>query len=89
MKESLSTSLTANDVHNYVSDISSDGVWVGEDIITTAANHLQRNICVYMSTSSTSPLVYSPQTAYSMLPPLRIAFYEPGHFKAVLNATGS
>ena len=88
LKESLSTSPTANDVHKYVSDISSDGVWVEEDIIATAADHLQRNIYVYMSTSSTLPLVYCPQTADSMLPSLCIAFYEPGHFKAVLNATG-
>ena len=89
LKESLSTSPTANDVHKYLFDMSSEGVWVGEDIIATAVDHVQRNIYVYMSTSSTSPLVYSLQTADSMLPQLRIAFYEPGHFKAVLNAAGS
>ena len=88
LKESLSTSSTVNDVHKYVSDISSDGVWVGEDIIATAADHLQRNIYVYMLTSSTSPLVYSPQTTDLMLPPICIAFYELGHFRAVLNTTG-
>ena len=40
LKESLPTSPTANDVHKYVSDISSDEVWVGEDIIATAAEWL-------------------------------------------------
>ena len=39
LKESLSKSPTANDVHKYVSDISSNEVWVGEDIIATAADH--------------------------------------------------
>ena len=39
LKKSLSKSPIANDVHKYVSDISSNGVWVGEDIIATTADH--------------------------------------------------
>ena len=65
-------------------NVSKDGTWAGEDVIVVTANYLQRQIHVYFASVTASPLKYSPQLA--TLPstlPILIAFYEPGHYRAV------
>ncbi len=61
--------------------ISQDGVWIGEDTIPITASYLQRDIHVYIATKRASPLVYS--SGSSALPPVLLAFFEPGHYRAV------
>ena len=65
--------------------IRQDGNWVGEDIIPVAAEYLKRDIHVFVAFANISPLVYSSSS--SVLPPVVLAFYEPGHYKSVLLST--
>jgi OTU domain-containing protein 3 len=60
-----------------------DKVWAGEDVILAAADYLQRDIHVFIAAEQASPLVYS--AGVTALPPVRIAFTEPGHYQAVLD----
>jgi hypothetical protein len=60
-----------------------DKVWAGEDVILAAADYLQRDIHVFIAAEQASPLVYS--AGVTVLPPVRIAFTEPGHYQAVLD----
>ena len=64
-------------------DIATDRFWPGEDIVLATAFCLQRAIVVYVAHGSSSPLTYSPLTA-SGKPPLTLAFFEPGHYMAVV-----
>ncbi len=71
------------ELSKHVNNISKNGVWVGESVIVAAADYLQREIDVYIAAASVSPLVYSPHPEATQNSPLRLAFYEPGHFRAV------
>ena len=64
-------------------DIATDRFWPGEDIVLATAFCLQRAIVVYVTHGSSSPFTYSPLTASSK-PPLTLAFFEPGHYMAVV-----
>ena len=69
-----------------IDEIATDGNWVGEDVILAMAEYLQRQICVFFASDTASPLIYSPtasDTSSVVNDPIRIAFYEPGHFRAV------
>ena len=65
-------------------DIATNGFWPGEDIVLATANCLQRAIVVYVAHAASSSLTYSPMTA-PIKPPLTLAFFEPGHYKAVVS----
>ncbi len=60
-----------------------DKVWAGEDVVLAAADYLQRDIHVFIAAEQASPLVYS--TGVTALPPVCIAFTEPGHYQAVVD----
>ena len=60
-----------------------DGVWVTEDIILAAAEYLHCNINIYISVKQFSPLVYPPSSG-SNQESIVVAFYEPGHYMAVV-----
>jgi OTU-like cysteine protease len=64
--------------------INANGIWVGEDAILAAADYLKRDIHVFIAAVRASPLIYSPLTTASDLSPIKVAFYEPGHYRAVL-----
>ena len=64
-------------------EVAKDGVWPGEDILLASANFLHQTIRVYLAHGVSSPISYSPSTTSSK-PPLSIAFFEPGHYKAVV-----
>ncbi len=76
------------ELRRYAADVMRGGVWVGEDIVLAMARCLQRDIHVYTVIGS-SPMIYTPlEKITSGAPvasaaPLRVAFYEPGHYKAV------
>ena len=62
------------------------GTWAGEDMIATTAAFLRRPVQVYTFTSvlDASPLIYpSPVQQALDVHPIRVAFYLPGHYRAV------
>jgi OTU-like cysteine protease len=75
-------------LHNASSNISQDFSWAGQDAILAAADLLNRDIYVYVSGDHCSPIVHSP-TSLPCLQPIQIAFFEPGHYRAVLPASES
>ena len=48
-------------LRQHAADIACDGVCAGEDILLAAANFLQHNIQVCISTGASSPVLYTPQ----------------------------
>ena len=50
-----------------------------------SAEYLKRDIHEFVAFASISPLVYSSSSL--VLPPVILAFYEPGHYKSVLPST--
>ncbi len=63
---------------DHIKELRIIGTPVGEDAIIAMAEILHKAICVHIAL--TEPRVYRP-TEWTDL--LRIAFYEPGHYKAV------
>ncbi len=62
------------------------GTWAGEDMIAATAAFLRRPVHVYTFTSmcDASPLIYpSPAQQTADVHPIRVAFYLPGHYRAV------
>lgn len=64
-------------------DTSTDGKWPGEDVIKATAYCLQREVHIYTASVS-SPFVYKPEPPPSTTEPLRLGFYEPGHYRAII-----
>ena len=59
--------------------------WAGEDAIMATADYLKRNISIFVSSAIVSPIIYYPSCT-CVGPPLRIAFYEPGHYVTVIDS---
>jgi hypothetical protein len=90
-----SNNLTATDkdaIHRRSLVLATDREEVGEEAIKTAADWMQSSIEVYTSSAKEPPLTYLPAprcSCYQPLnQPLRIAFYEPGHYRAVVKMRG-
>jgi hypothetical protein len=84
------SSLTATDkdsIHQRARVLATDKEEVGEEAIIVAADLLQGNIEVFTSSAKQLPLIHEPTPRCAcyqpLLKPLRIAFYEPGHYRAV------
>ena len=58
------------------------GTWANEDITLATADYLKQDSHVITANRTTAPLVYSPSIP-SNKNPILIAFYEPGHYRAV------
>ena len=57
------------------------------DVILAMADYLPWQICVFFASDTALPLTYSPtasDTCSVVNDPIRIAFYEPSHFRAVV-----
>ncbi len=67
---------------NQVSKLMSSGTWVGEEAILATSAYLQRDVHVFTAFAKSSPLIYAANSA-NCAPPITLAFYEPGHYKAV------
>ena len=63
--------------------------WAGEDIALVAADLLQRNIQVYIASESVSPLICSPIRHRLPEQPIGLAFYEPGHYCALVKSSST
>ena len=80
-----SSSLAAKKALYHLQSMGKDGVEVGEDVICAAASYLGRPVHVYSSLGHTWPCEYLPGGVTVLAPkPVRLAFYEPGHYMAVL-----
>ena len=62
---------------------SREDVWAGQDVIASAADYLGKEIHIYMAADKIFPLIYSPSSQISYKSPLRIVYFEPGHFRSV------
>ena len=74
----------------HTNDISKNEEWVSEDAIVATGDYLQREMHVFLAKSNavSPPLIYSPQT-FVQAPPVLLAYYEPGHYKAIVGMSGS
>ena len=63
--------------------------WAGKDIALVAADLLQRDILVYIASESVLPLFYSPIRHRLPEQPIRLAFYEPGHYCALAQSSST
>ena len=73
-------------VHQGLDNMMQSGTWAGEDMIVATAAFLRRPVHVYTFTSvlDASPLIYpSPVQQALDVHPIRVAFYLPGHYRAV------
>ena len=69
-----------------IGKIATGDNWVREDVILAIADYLQRQICVFFASDTALPLTNLPTASdtYDIVNDrIRIAFYEPGHFRAV------
>jgi hypothetical protein len=64
-----------------------NGEYAGEEALITAAHYLERDIHVfkYTTIATASPHIYASPVVSGNLP-IALAFYEPGHYRAVFNA---
>jgi hypothetical protein len=71
-------------VNMSVNRIKRDKEEVGQETILTAADLLQRQLHIYrfVTPPGTTPEIYSPINK-PVYPPIALAFYEPGHYRAV------
>jgi hypothetical protein len=66
----------------YLQALRTDGESVGEEAIIALANMCQREVHIY--TAYIDPLVYRPACGVVIGDPVSLAFYEPGHYRAVV-----
>jgi OTU domain-containing protein 5 len=71
-------------LHKHATVVAKTGTWVGEDVILAAACNLLRPIHVYIAACNSSPLIYAPSMVSTDSLPLLLAFYEPGHYRSVV-----
>jgi len=70
----------------HIDKARTNGTWVGEDVVLATAEYLRREIYVYTAMGNYSPATYTPSSCLRQptLSPVSVAFYEPGHYKAVV-----
>ena len=83
----FATSIDVEDegARRHFDNMGKDGVWVGDDVVKAAAHFLGRAIHVYAAVGNLSPLIYEPDSVASCTSQqqLQLAYYEPGHYRAV------
>ena len=77
------SSLQDKSISCHIKEVCMPGKWVGEDAILCAADFLKRDIHVYIAAERFSPVIYSPRSTSTSSDAIYIAFYEPGHYRAV------
>ncbi len=71
----------------HIEQLHKHGVAVGEDAILAVVDLYNKELHVY--SCKPTPLVYKPRISTAMCDPLRLAFYEPGHYRAVILSLSS
>ena len=74
-------------LRKHAADVMKGGTWVREDVILAMAEYLEWQIHVFMHVDGNGslPKIYSPSTNSTKQASLRIAFYEPGHYRLVFD----
>ena len=74
-------------LRKHAADVMKGGTWVGEDVILAMAECLERqmHVFMYVDSNGSSPKIYSLSTDSTKQAPLRIALYEPGHYRSVVD----
>jgi hypothetical protein len=69
---------------DHIAALRNNGVEAGQDAILAISEVCQREVHVYMAYMQ--PEKYCPSNGVVSGEPIRIAFYEPGHYRAVVSA---
>ena len=77
-------SIDQKQLQKLTAKLLTNGEWIGEDVIKAAASYLQRDIKVLISVVESSPLIYTAPSSVGVQTPVCLAFYEPGHYRAVV-----
>lgn len=82
-----SSSVDTESVASCVRHVERVNTEAGQESIVSAADYLQRPIHLYkfVTPPGVTPDVYMPRARKAVHPPIAIAFYEPGHYRAVIN----
>jgi hypothetical protein len=82
----ISMDISDASVCKQLNSLGKAGTWAGEEMIMATADYLRRpvHIFTFSSVANSSPLEYTAPQCDTSLPPVRLAFYFPGHYKAVL-----
>ena len=78
----------ANHVREHIIGIGRDSVWVRDEVAPAATSYIGRNIYIYFAIGKSWPRIYlslDGETVSSTLP-VKLAFYEPGYYKAMLHS---
>jgi OTU domain-containing protein 3 len=70
----------------HIQAIRTDGEAVGEDAIEALCEICRCEVIIYIAYAE--PRVYKPNVD-AIRPPIRLAFFEPGHYRAVVGADNS
>jgi len=70
-----------NSFSKHVESMRTNGTSVGEDAVLALATVYKRDVIVH--TAGVEPLCYKSNNAAINHPAIQLAFYEPGHYKAV------
>ena len=90
MESAINTNSAVNQtLRHHIIDVSTNKVWVDEDVIVATADYLQRQIYIFVAASSASPLVYSLTKVLPHCCLIQLAYYEPGHYRAILNVNNA
>ena len=76
-------------LHGLAASTYNDGTWAGEHVIKAAAHFLKRELKIFISATSTSPLSYKPVSVLTTSAPIQLGFYKTGHYHAAISATYS
>lgn len=71
----------------HIDALISDGQSVGEEAVMALANVCRREVHIY--TAHVEPLVYKPSNGAISGAPVCLAFFEPGHYRAVTRMPAS
>ena len=90
MKSAIITNSAVNQtLRQHIIEVSTNKVWVGEDVIVATADYLQKQIYIFVAASSASPLVYSPTKVLPHYCLIQLAYYEPEHYQAILHTNNA
>ena len=73
------------DLCQLASNIIKDNSLIGEGTILTTANYLRHPVQVYIFAVNFSPQIYTPMISEVSAAPIALAFYEPGHYRLVVD----
>ena len=90
MESIIITNSAVNEtLRQHIIDLSTNKVWVGENAIVALRTTCKSRLIFFVAAGSAPPLVYLPTKVLPHCCPIRLAYYEPEHYQAVLNANNA